>query len=90
MSHIPSPFYFRNGRKGKDFRNGVLTYLWIMSRGIEEIKNLLKEKNSPNSQITAERAKEMIKDSIEDTFNRLAASYDRHATAPEIHEEQRD
>ena len=87
MSHIPSPFYFRNGRKRKDFRNGVLTYLWIMSRDIEEIKNLLKEKDSPNGKITAERAKEMIKDLIEDTFNQLAASYDRHATTPEIHEE---
>ena len=87
MSHIPSPFYFRNGRKRKDFQNGVLTYLWIMSRDIEEIKNLLKEKDSPNGKITAERAKEMIKDSIEDTFNRLASSCDTHVTTPEIHEE---
>lgn len=90
MSNIPSPFYFKNGRKRKDFRNGVLTYLWIMSRDIEEIKNLLKEKDSPNGKITAERAKEMIKESVEDTFNQLAASYDKRAATPETHGEQRD
>ena len=90
MSHIPSPFYFRNGRKRKDFQNGVLTYLWIIARDIEEIKEMLKGKNSPNSQISAERAKEMIKESVEDTFNQLAASYDKRAATPETHGEQRD
>lgn len=53
MSHIPSPFYFRNGRKRKDFQNGVLTYLWIIARDTEEIKEMLQKENEPSDLMDA-------------------------------------
>lgn len=73
MSHVPSPFYFRNGRKRKDFRNGVLTYLWIIARNTEEIKEMLKQEKQP---FDVDRFIEGFKRSTENSLNCLGGHHE--------------
>ena len=53
MIYVPSPSYFKGGRKKKDFRYGVLTYLWIIARDTEEIKEILQKENEPSDLVNA-------------------------------------
>ena len=79
MSHIPSPFYFRNGRKRKDFRNGVLTYLWIIARDTEEIKEMLQKENEPSDLMNAiERYHKEFVHELETNLLGKKATHDKH------------
>ena len=54
MRYVTPPYIYRFGRKHKDFREGVLTYLWMIAQDVKAIREIEEARNVKETEAESE------------------------------------
>lgn len=54
MRYVTPPYIYRFGRRHKDFREGILTYLWMIARDVKAIREIEEARNVKETKAESE------------------------------------